>query len=67
MKHECSVVRDILPLYLENMVGDEAGAFVKEHLGDCPACAAELAAWKTGARVEQAGGEWAVVQIREHP
>ena len=25
MKNECSIVRDILPLYLENMVSDETG------------------------------------------
>ncbi len=57
MKNECSVVRDILPLYLENMVSDETGAFVKEHLKDCPACAAELEALKAGTRAEKAGSE----------
>ena len=36
MKDECSVVRDILPLYLENMVREETGEFVREHLEHCP-------------------------------
>ena len=42
MKNECSLVRDMLPLYLENMVSEETAAFVKEHLEGCPECAAEL-------------------------
>ena len=32
MKNECSYVRDVLPLYLENMVSEETAKFVKEHL-----------------------------------
>ena len=32
MKKECSIVRDVLPLYFENMVSEETAAFVKEHL-----------------------------------
>lgn len=57
MKNECSIVRDILPLYLENMVSDETGAFVKEHLKGCPECTAELEALKAGPRVEKIGSE----------
>lgn len=57
MKNECSIVRDILPLYLENMVSDETGAFVKEHLKDCPGCTAELEALKAGPKVEKIGSE----------
>ena len=57
MKNECSIVRDILPLYLENMVSDETGTFVKEHLKGCPECTAELEALKAGPRVEKVGSE----------
>jgi hypothetical protein len=53
MKNECSVVRDILPLYLEHMVSEETGAFVKEHLENCPACAAELEAMKAEPKAEK--------------
>ena len=48
MKNECYIVRDILPLYLEDMVSEETAAFIKEHLEHCPACAAELAAMVIG-------------------
>ena len=57
MKNECSIVRDILPLYFENMVSDETGAFVKEHLKGCPECTAELEALKAGPKVEKIGSE----------
>ena len=57
MKHECSVVRDLLPLYVEQMVSEETGAFIKEHLANCAACAAELDGMKAEAAVEKVGGE----------
>lgn len=57
MKNECSIVRDILPLYLENMVSDETGTFVKEHLKGCPECTAELEALKAGPKVEKISSE----------
>ena len=57
MKNECAYVRDVLPLYLENMVSEETGAFVKEHLENCPECAAELEAMKAGTKVEKIGSD----------
>ena len=42
MKNECNIVRDILPLYLEDMVSEDTANFIKEHLKDCPECRAEL-------------------------
>ena len=57
MKNECSVVRDILPLYLENMVSEETAEAVKEHLDSCPECAAEFEAMKSGKTVEKIGEE----------
>ena len=57
MKNECSVVRDILPLYLENMVSEETAESIKEHLENCPECAAEFEAMKSGKTVEKIGEE----------
>ncbi len=45
--NECSIVRDLLPLYLEGMLSEETDSFVKAHLSHCPQCAAELAAMQT--------------------
>ncbi len=57
MKNECSVVRDILPLYLENMVSEETAESIKEHLESCPECAAEFEAVKSGKKMEKVGRE----------
>lgn len=38
MKNECNIVRDLLPLYIENMVSAESAQFVEAHLSNCPEC-----------------------------
>lgn len=38
MKRECNIVRDILPLYIENMASEETKEFVEAHLSKCPEC-----------------------------
>lgn len=50
---ECSIVRDVLPLYFENMVSEETAAFVKEHLETCPDCAAEFEHLKSGRQIDE--------------
>lgn len=41
MKTDCCIVRDILPLYVENMVSDETAVLVNEHLIECEKCRKE--------------------------
>ena len=41
MKNECSIVRDLLPLYAEGMVSPETASFMEEHLKDCEHCRKE--------------------------
>ncbi len=38
MTNKCSIIRDILPLYAENMVSADTAAFVEEHLKGCEDC-----------------------------
>lgn len=45
--HECSIVDDILPLYVENVIGDDTKQFVDAHLSHCVECSKELARIKT--------------------
>ena len=54
MKKECSIVRDVLPLYLENMVSEDTAVFVKEHLENCSDCAAEFECLKSGKQIDEA-------------
>lgn len=42
MKNECSIVKDLLPLYAENMVSEDTKNFVGEHLKNCKECHDEL-------------------------
>ena len=51
MKTECSVVRDLLPLYVEDMVSAETAQYVNEHIKNCNECQAELANLKEGAEL----------------
>ena len=38
MKKKCNIVKDLLPLYLDNVCSKETEEFVKEHLKECNAC-----------------------------
>lgn len=42
MKTACSIVRDLLPLYVEDMVSPETAQYIRSHLAECPACQEEL-------------------------
>ena len=42
MNLPCAVVRDLLPVYAENMVEAETAEYVKEHLETCPDCRKRL-------------------------
>lgn len=42
MSKECSIVRDLLPLYMEDMVSAGTGEYVKEHLDGCGECRTEF-------------------------
>ena len=42
MKISCSVIRDILPLYVENMVSEDTKEIVEEHIKDCEECKKNL-------------------------
>ena len=41
MRNECNIIRDLLPLYAENMVSPDTSDFVEEHLKNCEACRKE--------------------------
>lgn len=38
MKVTCNVIKDVLPLYLENMLSDDSCIMVKEHIDQCQEC-----------------------------
>ncbi|MCI8798517.1 MAG: hypothetical protein HFH88_01735 [Lachnospiraceae bacterium] len=42
MNRECNIVKDIISLYVENMVSRDTRTFIEEHLEHCPECRSEL-------------------------
>ena len=52
MKTECSIVRDLLPLYVEDMVSAETAQYISEHLKACAECQAEFEGLKDGERLK---------------
>ena len=48
MKTDCDMIRDLLPLYADEVCSDTSRLAVEEHLRDCPACAAELEKLRSG-------------------
>lgn len=40
----CGVVRDLLPSYVENLLGEDSREAVERHLETCPACTAQMEA-----------------------
>lgn len=45
-KFSCDTVRDMLPLYVDNIVSDDTRALVEEHLASCNACRREYETMK---------------------
>lgn len=48
MKTECGIVKDLLPLYVENMVSAETERYVSDHLKECKECQMEFHSLKEG-------------------
>lgn len=51
MKIQCEIIRDILPLYAEDMVSQPTREMVEEHLDECEACTQELEALRKPQKV----------------
>ncbi len=43
---DCSIVKDLLPLYIDEVASDETSNFIKEHLLTCEACQKDLDFYK---------------------
>jgi len=52
VRNECNIIRDILPLYIEDMVSADTAELVEEHLKNCVSCRIELQNMKREIRIE---------------
>lgn len=38
MNQKCSIVKDLLPLYMDNLCSEETSFFIRNHLDECEDC-----------------------------
>jgi len=48
MKITCEVIKDLLPLYVENMLSDDSVSIVEEHIEQCQECKTNLKEMESG-------------------
>jgi hypothetical protein len=61
MKYSCELVKDLLPLYYDDVCSLESRKIVEEHLAECPACKSELQKYKNTSADERLSAERADV------
>lgn len=64
-KYPCSVVQDLLPLYRDNVCGEESRRLVEEHLPECEECS-RILEQLNDSTVEQSLGAEAGTVLRNH-
>ena len=47
MKTDCEVIRDLLPLYADDICSDKSRGMIEEHLRECPECSGMLEKLRT--------------------
>lgn len=57
MRNECNMIRDVLPLYMDEIASEDTISFVEEHLEKCVACRAELNKMKAPNALETAASD----------
>lgn len=46
-KENCNIIKDLLPLYVDDLVSDDTRIFIEEHLSTCEECRKELSLLKS--------------------
>lgn len=66
MKVTCNVIKDILPLYIENMLSDDTRAIVEEHIEQCKECKVYLDGKKTINKIPMDTSTFALLKIKSN-
>ncbi len=54
MRETCSLVRDLLPLYVDGLVGEDSSKIIEEHLCNCDECRRQYEAMGAEVKIETA-------------
>lgn len=65
-KIDCNIIRDLLPLYEDNVASQETQELIRTHLVDCLDCREELRKMRTPISLPPAGDEEAVKRFLEY-
>ena len=65
-KIDCNIIRDLLPLYEDDVASQETQELVRTHLVDCLGCREELRKMRTPVSLPPAGDEEAVKRFLEY-
>ena len=65
-KFSCDTVRDMLPLYVDNIVSDDTRVIVEEHLSSCDACRKEYETMKNAVVLPADGDAKQLKRLRVH-
>ena len=65
MKMNCNIIRDLLPLYVDNVCSNETKDMVENHLQTCKNCQQELALLKTNFKTNQFNEERSIKNFKK--
>jgi uncharacterized protein YpmB len=57
MEKTCDIIKDLLPLYLDNVCSEDSKRAVEEHIATCENCRRELEAYRSDITAADGGGE----------
>lgn len=53
MKYKCNIVKDLLPLYVEDVTSQDSNKIIEEHLKECEECKKHYEKLKDGSFIEE--------------
>ncbi|MCD7773512.1 MAG: zf-HC2 domain-containing protein [Ruminococcus sp.] len=62
---DCEVVRDLLPLYYDNVVSEKTATLIEEHIQECDECMRELESLKQAPKIEETQESKAKVDFKK--
>lgn len=66
MEKTCDIIKDLLPLYLDNVCSDDSKRAVEEHIATCEDCRRELEAYKSDISAADSEGEEVIKKLSSH-
>lgn len=66
MEKTCDIIKDLLPLYLDNVCSEDSRKAVEEHIATCENCRRELEAYRSDITAADNEGEEVIKKLSSH-